>query len=53
MPYVAEALTVFEDLAAGGEEVALVLAGTAALGMTGSELLDEAPSPSSTAEREL
>ena len=37
-----EALARLEDLAAAGEEVALVLAGQWLSGMTGSELLDEA-----------
>jgi thioredoxin reductase (NADPH) len=37
-----EARACLEDLAAAGEEVALVLAGQALSGMTGSELLDEA-----------
>jgi thioredoxin reductase (NADPH) len=37
-----EARACFEELAAAGEEVALVLAGQWLAGMTGSELLDEA-----------
>jgi thioredoxin reductase (NADPH) len=37
-----EARACLEDLAAGGEEVALVLAGQWLSGMTGTELLDEA-----------
>ena len=37
-----EALACLEELAAAGEEVALVLAGQWLAGMTGSELLDEA-----------
>jgi thioredoxin reductase (NADPH) len=37
-----EARACLEDLAAAGEEVALVLAGQGLSGMTGSELLDEA-----------
>jgi thioredoxin reductase (NADPH) len=37
-----EALACLEDLAAGGEQVALVLAGQWLTGMTGSELLDQA-----------
>lgn len=42
LPSSHEALAGLEDLAAAGEEVALVLAGQWLSGMTGSELLDEA-----------